>query len=784
MPAKGKPKGKAKPKGQYVPERPTIKTIINYAPFSGLPLDTIQQIDLFSRRGVGRPQATETQKEKAKNKQQDTTRMRARAEKAIKKGDLNEAEAIVDEMYGLGLLGKKASKLTKQLDKLREMKQMEGGVEKEKQEQEKLLDMLAEDIATGSIEQAQEELADEDENRIVNDMGEIKDFIKNDIYNKADYDYILKIRNELIQSGIVKNTDPTIKKLNNHIANLLNDDAVIEDIGNNDIIDLKRKLGMTDEEIISSTYTPALSRQPSIKANDLVKTKKISPQEAQKQAKKLTAVQQFSSDKEALLAKENKLVFGELAKLKSTTTKSDLQNNFTSVDKSKPKEDKPKTNIPYSTFPKQLVKYLRDYLKNNFDLDTNYDETEFVMDNFVDDETKERLLENDSRAGAKIGEIIQKARETQRFVPDQIEGNENMSKAERQILFHKLMIENKSVREAVKKAKTNFDNYDMMSGGVNAGLETKSKKDEESVPIKLPDVFKDYEFLLDSKIKDNAISREMFKGINPNAIIDSGDEELIASYFAKMNELSNEQDDKEINEAVENIEILSGGNRDTLFGATDLLTTRGDLNVRFNQDLPDNIRDNPAPIDRGRDARAIPEVDINAINRENRADYATTIASGIGVLGSAYRGIFGKNDIPASRGQNDILEDINQNIRLIGKRGIYGDNKSFKNDDELYEGTTLDKRLSSLKDFKNQRILGEINPQMLDQHAEATQDDAIRNALMFNRGAGGNQGASLQQLRQQEFAYKQANRSVAHDGRQFIRGGRSTQIQIDQEFEP
>ena len=73
---------------------------------------------------------------------------------------------------------------------------------------------------------------------------------------------------------------------------------------------------------------------------------------------------------------------------------------------------------------------------------------------------------------------------------------------------------------------------------------------------------------------------------------------------------------------------------------------------------------------------------------------------------------------------------------------------------------------------------------MLDQHAEATQDDAIRQALMFNKGAGGAQGATLQQLRQQEFQYKQANRSVAHIGSQFIRGGRGTQIKIDNEFEP
>jgi hypothetical protein len=168
-------------------------------------------------------------------------------------------------------------------------------------------------------------------------------------------------------------------------------------------------------------------------ANEYVKIHKMTPTEAIKKAKKMTAVQQFSSDKEALLAKENQLVFGELAKPKSTTTQSDLQQNFVSVDKSKPKEDKPKTNIPYATIPKQLRNYLRDYLRDNFDLVPDYDETEFVMDNFVDDETKERLLENDARAGGKIGEIIQNARETQRFVPEDIEGNEQMSKEERQI---------------------------------------------------------------------------------------------------------------------------------------------------------------------------------------------------------------------------------------------------------------------------------------------------------------------------------------------------------------
>jgi hypothetical protein len=696
--------------GEYKPKTDTAKVLIEKTPFFGdMPLDIIGEIELFSRRGRGRPKATPAQKETALQKDRRVKTLRARANKAIDAGKLSEARDIVNTMKDEGLLGTRAEALDNKLKKLEEMKAME----QPKIEQQ----------------EAQEELKEELDKNIIVDL-------------PKDID-VMPIKETMVLSGAKsKQALPPSKSL-------------------------------TKDEMIEIERIAA----------DFVKTHKMTPLDAIKKAKQLVVVDLYSSEKDELLRRENQLVFGELAKPKSTTTQSDLQHNFTSADKSSPKEDKPKSNIPYSTIPKQIRNNLRDYLRDNFEIIPDYDETEFAMDNFVDDDTKQMLLEGDARAGGKIGEIIQNARETQKFVPEDIEGNENMTKEDRQILFHKLMIESRSVREAVIKSQTNFDNYDKMSGGVNAGLQTKSKKDEESKPIALPDEFKDYEFILDSKINDNAVAREMFKGINPNAIIDSGNEDLIAHYFARLNELSNEQDDKEINEAVENIEILSGGNRDTLFGATDLLTTRKNLNVRFNQDLPDNIRNNPAPLQRGRDAQSIAEVDIDAINRENRADYATTIASGIGILGNSYRGIFGKNDITAARGENDILEDINQNIRLIGKRGLYGDDKSLKVGDDMYEGTTLDKRLSSLRDFKNQRIFGEINPQMLDRHADA-HDDALRNAMMFNRGAGGAQGASLQQLRQQEFQYKQANRSVAHDGRQFIRGGKGTEIKIVQEFDP
>ena len=749
--------------------------------FADLPLLLQEDIISWTRRGRGRPKASAEQLEKSKEKSLTVKKMRARANAALNRGDILVAQETIDRMKDTGLLGNRASALDAKLEKLKEISK----------------------LTADQYDAELEKYNDEQEDLVAESMIKIRKFLQGDMFTKNDYMEIMDAKTLIEDSGV---DSKIIKKLERHIQELLNDSAVIQDLGEDTVTDIKQMFDMDERPRSSQGVEGGL---PFVE--QLVKSKKISPQEAVKQAAHIEASSSFSGDKEQLLQKENELVFGTQRQRGNKPTQSDLQHTFTSVDRAPAdKSDtsekiKSKTNMPFAKLPKQSISYLRDYLKKNFDLKVDFDEMEFVMDNFVDDITKEMLLENDARAGGKIGEIIQNARETQKFVPTDIEGNEDMTKEERQILFHKLMIEGSARPASSKKQATNFDNYSSMGGGINAGLETKSKKDEESKPIKLPDEFKDYEFLLDSKIKDNAMARELFKGIDPNAIIDSNNEELMNAYFARLNELSNEQDDKEINEAVDNIEILSGGNKDTLFGATDLLTTKGNLNMRFNQDMPDTIRDNPAPLSRGRDARGAPEVNIEAINRENRADYATTIASGLGVLNSAYRGIFGKNEVAASK--TDILEDMNQNMRLMGKRGFFAVDKSLGADDDMYEGTTFEKRLSSLREFKDSRVYGRNNPEMLEQRRGdplqppaqqrrgdplqppaqqpgSDQLDALRNAMMFNKGQGGAQGASLQQLRQQEFAYKQANRRTVHDSRAFIRGGKSTQIQIQQEFDP
>jgi hypothetical protein len=467
--------------------------------------------------------------------------------------------------------------------------------------------------------------------------------------------------------------------------------------------------------------------------------------------------------------------------------RSQVSEHFTSYEK--PKTTTLKSKIPYDTMPKELKNNLRDYLRDNFDLVPDYEQTVLVMDNFVDDDTKERLLEGDLTAAKDIANIIKTADLTAKFVPEYLEGNEDMTKEERQILFHRNLIKGsiKNVKAQRERPKTNFDKTNEMSGGVSAGLTTSKLQSEN---YKTPEIFNDNEFILDSKITENAMSREMFKGINPNSLNGDGEftEEEMAKFFSNLNEINNRQDDAEIGNALNNIEILSGGTNDSLFGTQDLTTTQGanqpSQRGAFQEDMPDHEEFNPAPISRGRNAQALREVDPDAISRQDRIENATTIGLGVGILGNSFRGIFGKNDIPATR-QTDILSDFNQNMRLVGKRGMYGNNEVGFKDNDLYEGFSFDNRVKGLSGYDYARDYNSVNgirdPYMLQKEPQKLDASALTEALAFNRGTV--QGASLPQLRQEEFDYKQANRYTKHDGRAFIRGGKRTGILLDNEFE-
>ena len=477
--------------------------------------------------------------------------------------------------------------------------------------------------------------------------------------------------------------------------------------------------------------------------------------------------------------------------------RSQLADHFSTYDKSKegkakqepPDEPRAKlqkaTGIKYNDISKKVQNDIRALLADS-GKEFDYDDVEFAWDNSLDEITKERIISGDLTGVQKINDLIDVARQTQKFVPDYLEAIGGMTTEERQIEFHKELIKTRmetiEKRRNEGKTKNNFANNAAAGGGINQGLSTGTLQKDES--YKQPTIFENYEEVLDSKLTDDAYVRELLKGIDPNTTSVLGKTaEGDADFFRQLNDISNLQDNAEINDALQNIEILSGGNKDTLFGEQDLLSTRRNNPASrgyFQNDMPYNQNDNPAPVARGRQAMAVQEVDPAQIEREDREGTATTIALGLGVLNTAYRGTFGRNDIPDSRagGVEDILGSINQSLRLMGRRGLYGDDKSLGKDDEMYEGRSISSRMNDIMAFSSRN-----NPNYLEQEEKpSSKINELTNAMAMNKGTA--MGSSLPQLREQEFAYKQAGRKVAHDGYAFFRGGNATAIKIDQEFDP
>lgn len=481
---------------------------------------------------------------------------------------------------------------------------------------------------------------------------------------------------------------------------------------------------------------------------------------------------------------------------KALMKRSQLSDHFSNYDKSSKtiKVEKKQIKYPLKKVPKQLINDIRDILFKG-GLDFDYYEMESVWDNLLDDDSKERLLANDLTRVENLKELMISARQTAEFIPDYLEGNESMTAEERQIEFHKMLIEEatKTRQEKKEQPKTNFDNNEMAGGGID-GKPIQEIKPKDSIYEGNPPIFNDNERILDDKRTDDAYFKEIFKGIDPDSLVSEGlfTDEEVEQFFKNLNEKENRENKEEINYALDQNEILSGGAKDSMFGAQDLQSTRPHNPAsrgNFQMDVPDDIDDNPAPIRRGLNAQRIQEVDPDAIDRQDREEGAgTTIALGLGALSNVYRGVFGRDDIEPTR-QNNIIEDLNQQIRLMGKRGMYGEAMELKEDNDLYEGVSLGSRLNNLNNYSDVRDYysnnGSYNPMMLQpkQPQQPDETQLMTQSLMFNKGAGV-MGASLPQLRQQQFDYKQADRYTPHDGYSFIRGGRRTQLMLDSEFEP
>ena len=209
--------------------------------------------------------------------------------------------------------------------------------------------------------------------------------------------------------------------------------------------------------------------------------------------------------------------------------RSQLADHFTTYDKStegKKKQEAPDepraklqkaTGMNYNSVPKKVQNDIRALLADS-GKEFDYDDVEFAWDNNLDEVTKERIVAGDLTGVQKINDLIDVARQTQKFVPDYLEDIGGMSTEERQLAFHKELIRMRmdtiEKRRNEGKPKNNFENNAAAGGGINQGQSTGLL--EKDGTYKQPTIFENYEELLDSKLTDDAYVRELLKGIDPN----------------------------------------------------------------------------------------------------------------------------------------------------------------------------------------------------------------------------------------------------------------------------
>ena len=348
---------------------------------------------------------------------------------------------------------------------------------------------------------------------------------------------------------------------------------------------------------------------------------------------------------------------------------------------------------------------------------------------------------------------------------------------------------------------TAFSINNTMGGGIDSGLVINSNIDNEQYDQ--PAIYNDQNLALTSINNQVAMNKELNTGVNPEGVQTNA--VLIDNTVEQKIEESNEQDNSELYTTAHTIELLSGANRDSLFYAQDL---------RHQPDL--NPTEQLSSYERGLNARHYSDVNINEIPSNARTENDYTIENRFGgPLGSTLRGQIENNSDIVRQHNEGILENINQDLRLMGRQSMYGNDRSLGNDNDFYEGRSIDERMSGIGSYRSSNnIYNGYNPANPLYRPPSDggggggppsggggggggmapptgSKDELMEQMMFNRGtssggaAAGPVGASLQQLRQGngKDGYKKAGRKVVHDSIAFIKKGKRTDALLDNEFE-
>lgn len=310
-----------------------------------------------------------------------------------------------------------------------------------------------------------------------------------------------------------------------------------------------------------------------------------------------------------------------------------------------------------------------------------------------------------------------------------------------------------------------FNGRDLMMGGDLSSRDMRSISDSVGG---IPPTYVDH-LAPESEISRRALDRERFHGVNPRdmSVQDVQDIE-------RMREQEHKDDANRVSDIVDEIEILSGGQNDSLMGAQDLV----DPNGKPQED--DQRGHAESGLRRGREAHSIQEIDLENI-QQGIDEFFNDDALGGGItdnLASIGRR-FGEA-IPTVRHLADDADAIMKSAESISTtiRDLTGlsdkDGRWFSKDDKLEKDLDVEERMGDMnripvnKDVMSN--LGKFNPFL-----------NTGNSLMMSQGAS---LGSIGRIRKEDIQYRQPNRSFKGDAVNLARLGRQTAIKNEHEFEP
>jgi len=311
-----------------------------------------------------------------------------------------------------------------------------------------------------------------------------------------------------------------------------------------------------------------------------------------------------------------------------------------------------------------------------------------------------------------------------------------------------------------------FDNTRLISGS------------QEIKPIQgadgggVPNTYVDH-LAPESYISQDAHDKEEYRGANPR---DHTSQDL--RVIEQLRRQEYEDDADRVRDIVQEVEILSGGQNDSLMDGQDLVDEQ-----KYDTDYDNHRGHSRSGIQRGRDAHAIPEIDLEDIESslsqffgeedapEGISDDSASIGRRFGQAIPRVRGGFNQDDDVQSvmSGSDSIMSTISGLTSLSDKDGSW-----FSKDKDLEKDIDVNERMSGINKIPMskdaQTEIGKFNPMM-----------NAGNKLLMSQGAS---LGTISEMRKKEINYKQPNRKFKNDAINLVRLGNQTNIKMKQEYDP